>query len=179
MRESAGNRTSPWGYFFEAIPLLLLVFLFVTLFVLGSFVDSSSYSLKTINRAGDQPSILIAFFMIVLTWTWSNIALLACLSALIGELGRVALANSRLPLNPKGAFTRGFFIFLAVLGGQLILVGKISTEATQDFHIRQDYYIRVAGFVSLLGFLVGYRPQFFLEMLRRMQLLFSKEKNLE
>jgi|SRR6185295_461908 len=174
MKRRAGDKISAWRHFSDTLPLLLLVFLFGILIVLGSFIDSNSYSLNTSIRPSSQPSLLVAFVMKVLTWTWSNIALLACLAALIGEFGRVALTKATIALNPRAALIRGFFVFLVVLGGQLVLVGKISTGSVGADNIRQEYYLRVAGFVSLLGFLVGYRPRLFLEILRRMQLLASK-----
>lgn len=156
MRRKTAKR-SLWWYFLEAVPLLILAAIFVTLLVLGYFIDSSSYSL--------EPPRPAAFAMKVLTWTWSNVALLSCLAALIGELLRLSQSDVQALPNPKAALARGFFIFLVALAGELIILGEIRLGLSEDYQVRQDAYFRIASSVSFLGFLVGFKPNFFLELL--------------
>lgn len=64
--------------------------------------------------------------------------------------------------NPYvSAVIRGFFVFLVLLSGVLILLEKLFDSPTQE------QYLRLAGFVSLLSFLVGYNPHLFARLLKR------------
>jgi len=141
--------------------LLSFFGLFLALFVIASFIDSMAFSLSLTNRDGGQLVWPLAVLMKILTWTWSNVAFLAILASLIGEYGRVASSRSA-TLNYRGATARGFFVFLAALGSQLVVTGNIPTQEPQGA------YFRIAGFVALSGFMAGYSPRYFRGLLEKL-----------
>lgn len=96
---------------------------------------------------------LLLLPMAIILWGWSNIAILAVLASLTGEVGRSPRPNL------AGGAARGFFVFLMAIGGQLIYIWGHSAPA---FHFPdQQTYFRLAGLTSFIAFLVGWRPETF------------------
>ena len=138
--------------------------------MLGIALDAGNY----FKRLGEADATFLdgtwAFLCLTTSWTWSNVLALCCLSALVGEYGRDAMATRKSTPNPQAAIVRGFFIFLAMAAGQLVIAGNISLpqEVVQNPGSARDplvtspgQYFRLASFCSLLAFLVGFTPRIF------------------
>ena len=159
------------------------LFLWISLFVAGSAVPSDE--LMVIIR-GEDVSLLkriAGLFGFVLTWTWSNIFWLCCVSSVLGEYGRDAMSPVR-GTNPQAALIRGFFIFLAMATGQLVIVGTISLPpsllegavAPEDPSVvSPGQYFRIATFCSFLSFFVGFSPKVFTSLLKRVENMASTD----
>ncbi len=155
--------------------LIVLALFWIGTMVLGVALDSGVYFQKLANENLAFIERVSALITIIFTYTWSNIFLLCCLAALIGEIGRVA----NLGENPKIklAIIRGFFIFLLVTGGQLIIAGNISLPANVapeggavgPMVTSVGQYFRLASFCSLMAFLVGFTPSWFDALLDRLK----------
>jgi len=159
----------------KSIPQILFFLLFLLLwtstFVAGSFLDSAIYaqSLGDSNLTFGKRSI--SFFYTLFTWTWSNILVLCCLSSLLGEYGRIAMGSPK-KTNIMAALVRGFFIFLFLTAGQLLINGTLSmpqgTEiASGNLITSTEDYRRLSGVCSLFAFSVGFRPELFHDFLLR------------
>lgn len=123
--------------------------LWLVLFVVGGNRPGAPV-LAQMERAGFTEFLLLLPMAIIL-WGWSNIAILAVLASLTGEVGRSSKPNL------AGGAARGFFVFLMAIGGQLIYIWGHSEPA---FHFPdQQTYFRLAGLTSFVSFLVGWRPE--------------------
>jgi hypothetical protein len=104
-----------------------------------------------------------AFFVMITCYTFTNIAFLCCLSAVIGAVGRSARIDDAARVGAEtdfrtlsiAAIIRGFFMYILIVSGTLIL----SDQKFDDISIQQ--YLKLAGLVSLLSFAVGYDPTLF------------------
>jgi hypothetical protein len=103
---------------------------------------------------GNAMNGLLRLPAILISETWTNVAILACLSAMIANL-------SKSPSRVARVLTTGFLIYLLVMGGQSILGSSagpdVKVELTQQ--IGQHQYLRIAATVSLLSFLAVYDPK--------------------
>ena len=113
-----------------------------------------------------------ALFAYIFSWTWTNVMVLACTASIIGELGKALMKGENARID--SAIIRGFFIYLMLVGGQLILAGTLSRSIYDSNNetiiiITQGQYFRVSTFISLLAFLVGYNPDFFSFLIKKVQ----------
>lgn len=142
----------------------------LVLFTAGLIIPSSTYRTLLANQAHTL-SMLELFqywFVVVTCYTLTNVALLCCTASLLGAAGRRARLERADDHDDDGlanpyvsAMIRGFFVFLVLLSGVLILLEKPFGAPSQE------QYLRLAGFVSLLSFLVGYNPHLFARLLKR------------
>lgn len=169
---------------------LLCLTAWVWLFGLGLFIDSGQFltSVKEGPAGWDKASDMLSA---ILTYTVTNVAILACLSGLLGGLashiiyetiqqkkpqlpaadasvppapgedGTDTFENGYLTENPVGSMLRSFSVFLAFIAGTYIFADKPFSSPSPE------QYARVAGSVSLVSFLVGYDPTIFSSMLKR------------
>jgi hypothetical protein len=142
--------------------------LWLVLFAGGVCIDSSPYR-QAIAGAGPEINIFVAWFVVVAVYTPTNIALLSVFAGLLGALGAHARLFRRKregqqegpppwldQVNPfLSALLRGFFVYLAVISGILVLIENPFAAPTPD------QYIRLAGFISVLSFIVSYDPRIF------------------
>jgi hypothetical protein len=107
------------------------------------------------------------FFLLLICSPWTNLLILGCLSSVIGELSRRLLLGARQAPQVQSAFVRGFFILLAMMASQLVILGMPGTTAIPDEALRdQPLYadiglkrsFRLAAFASLLSLLVSLKP---------------------
>jgi hypothetical protein len=154
---------------------ILLVWALV--FAIGVVFPSARYRERLLNEqyapgSAETFGNLVLFLM---SYTASNVAILACLAAWLGELGcrtRIdGTADGR--VYHRGDYTaavvRGFLAYLAVLSG-FVLVGSGVRVFVQP---SPEEYIRMAAVGSLLGFIVGFRPGLF----RRFEEQFERRVN--
>jgi hypothetical protein len=66
----------------------------------------------------------------------------------------------------SSAFIRGFFIFLLLIAGQLVIAGTIDLDNPSEVGIPQ--YFRLFATASLLSFVIGYRPDTVLNFIEKL-----------
>lgn len=171
----------------STIVLGLGLFLWISLFVAGSAVPSDE--LMKLIRGEDITLLKRAAGLVgfVFTWTWSNIFWLCCISSVLGEYGRNAMSPGG-TTNPQAALIRGFFIFLALATGQLVIVGTISLPPSllegavtpeDPSVVSPGQYFRIATFCSFLAFFVGFSPKLFTSLLKRVENMASSENKMQ
>jgi hypothetical protein len=157
--------------------------LWIVFFVAGSAVPSDDLLQRVMTEGAGLRTRALNMVGFVFTWTWSNIIWLCCFSTLVGEYGREALGRKGVP-NPLAALVRGFFIFLAMATGQLVIAGTLSLppslleEAVNPENpivVSSGQYFRIATFCSFVGFFVGFSPRIFTSLLNRVEMLAGEE----
>jgi hypothetical protein len=155
----------------EMITAVSALILWLFLFTGGLIIGTEPYrvALGDAKISLDFASLIRSWFIVVTCYTLTNVALLCCLSSLLGAFGRRAkLVMQDEDDRPCGvgnpyvsAMIRGFFIYLVLLSGVLILLEQPFSNASAE------QYLRLAGFISLLSFMVGYNPHLFSRLLAR------------
>jgi hypothetical protein len=148
----------------------------ILLFSAGLFVDS-----KPLRDGLAQRFDLGALFWLCLFYTPTNAALLTCLSGLAGGIssrltyGKFVedplglapsenLTTNNLLLrteNPVASMLRSFIVYLIFVAGL-----AIASPQNPFSDPTLDQYLRFAAMVSVLGFVVGYDPSVFNNLLR-------------
>jgi hypothetical protein len=157
----------------------------VTWFVLfagGILINTEPYR----NRIGGgegSASLLTSWLIVLLFWTITNVGILACVSAILGALGRRTRFTMQAAMDPDidslpedtmgalvfyySAVMRGFGIYALVFAGLFVL-------ATEAFVKPQaGDYLRLAATMSIASFYAGYDPTVFAVMLLRAKRLFD------
>lgn len=147
--------------------LVVALLTWILFFVIGITANSTRY----LNELYDQFSMFTAVGFVT-SWTWTNVLCLACFASLVGEWGRTCVEKR--PPRLGGALARAFFIYLALISGQLLFGGGLPIPGAEQLdavagNTTQWQYFRVATFVSLLAFMVGYSPGFFASLLTRLR----------
>lgn len=145
--------------------------LWLVTFAAGLCINSLPYR-EAIAGNTWQWELIWAWFVVITCYTPTNIALLAVFAGLLGALGAKASLQRDPPagqvperdlVNPYlSALIRSFLVYLALLSGVLILIEDPFTTPTPE------QYVRLAGFVSVLAFLVNYRIEIFGSMIERL-----------
>lgn len=162
----------------DAALAVLAVAGWVCVFTAGVTVSSQPYR-NLLDNGKSALELGMALLATLLTFTPPNVAILCCVSGVIGEQTR-RLSRRRgidrvgSPAAPRGplssALLRGFCIFIAILAGVLVLSGSQLIAPTQD------QYVRLAGTGSLFAFLAGFRPRLVAQLLMRAASMFGGEK---
>lgn len=104
--------------------------------------------------------VLPYVLMFLMTYTVSNVAILCCISAWLGELGRRTRIDGAAQGGPflRGdyiaAVMRGFLAYLAILTGFVVIGSGVNVFVTPS----AEGFVRLAAVVSLAGFLIGFNP---------------------
>jgi hypothetical protein len=153
------------------------------LFAAGIVVDTKPYRtaisptaaalLETDNQAAatsaataapvDSPSKVAAWLVVVTCFLPLNLAWVCALASALGAFGNAAnladdgsTSRSRDTSNPfLSAVLRGFFVYLFMMSGLLLL------DEAPFTHPTPEQYIRLGGFLSLFSFVVSYQPRLF------------------
>ena len=153
----------------ESAACVLSIAAWIILTIAGVAVPTKGY----IDLMGTESRIAVSqlawvFFVLITCYTFTNIAFLCCLSAIIGAVGRSARiddARSSAETDFRtlciAAIIRGFFMYILIVSGTLIL----ADQKFDDISIKQ--YLQLAGLVSLLSFAVGYDPSLFGRLFHR------------
>ena len=161
--------------------------MWITLFVAGSAVPSDALMKNVTAENVSLMKRLGSLLGFVFTWTWSNIFWLCCISSVLGEYGRDAMNPGGIT-NAHAALIRGFFIFLAMATGQLVIVGTISLPPSllegavtpeDPSVVSPGQYFRIATFCSFLSFFVGFSPKIFTSLLKRVENMASNENKMQ
>jgi hypothetical protein len=111
----------------------------------------------------ERPSLPVAWFIAVVFFLPLNLALLCATAGVLGTFGNLAnLYHDQMALSSQdntnpyiSGLLRGFFVYLFVISGMLVLDDAPFSNSSPA------QYIRLAGFLSLLSFIVNYQPHIF------------------
>ncbi len=118
-----------------------------------------------------------AWYIVVMFWLVTNIGLLACISALLGAVGRRVgfttatasednvirhVAEKHVGLYYGCAIMRGFGVYSLFLAGLFVIGGENAAFPTQA-----QSYLQFASLLSIAGFYAGYDPVLFSGLLSR------------
>jgi len=159
----------------DRILLGLTVLVWLSVFLLGTLVNSAPYRDRFAGFTGSFLGIVGDGVVVGFTYTLTNVGILCLLASLLGSIGATAnlgvdadAATDQDTSSPRtSAILRGFLIYLALLAGVLMFA---ETPAGPS----QTQYVRLAGVTSLLGFAVNYRPALFATLFTRLSKLFEK-----
>lgn len=166
------------GVAMEFLTLFAAMTLWLVLFAIGLFVDSAPHraAVADANRPfGDQ---FFHWAVAIVSYTFTNIALLSVFSAVLGAAARQfehsvrgrANARSHLAHPYAAAALRGFCVYLMAVSGLIFMVeGLFKSVATSA-----DAYIRLSGGISMAGFLIGFSPEIFARILNRLASLLEE-----
>ena len=112
---------------------------------------------------GHVPGVLESWFVVVFCFLPLNLAWLCVAASTLGAVGNLAnLSDDRDARQPRdtsnpilSAVLRGFFVYLFLMSGLLLLDHAPFSNAGPN------QYIRLAGFLSLFSFVVSYHPHLF------------------
>jgi hypothetical protein len=159
-RGDALRRTLTFG---ECAAAVVVFVSWVVLFGLGILVDTGPLRspLPAPAAVGKWLVVLVCYLPLNLVW-------LCAVSSALGAFGnRANLTNDRAGRklrdddNPYvAAIIRGFFAYLFLISGLLLLDDQPFTTPTAA------QYVRLAGFLSLLSFVISYQPRFFNMLIR-------------
>jgi len=135
----------------------------------GGLLISTERHRQLIGGAASLPVLeqLKLWWVVLTCFTVTNVALLCCLSSLLGGIyratTRVGSDDSSVSVRYLPYLIQGFAIYLLLISG-LLLVGEEPFSAPS-----QSKYIRLAGSASILSFLAGYKPRLFIQILERFE----------
>lgn len=162
---------SRWALaWFDMLLLWITLALWLAMFLIGTLVNSEPYRNRFAAFQGDVVETIMSGLLVIFTYTLTNVAFLCILAGVLGVLGSKAVltsdtqaeqqANTDITSPKSSAVLRSFVVYLTLIAGVLILSDN-PTEPTQI------QYVRLAGLMSLVGFIVNYRPTLFGELLQR------------
>jgi hypothetical protein len=141
---------------------LFCLVVWLVVFCLGAFIDTNPLR-ATIGENFNTTD----FVLIMLAWIPTNLALLSILAGLSGALSRSLLRSVEVVVPEKrplressrilGGAVAGFLFYLALMAGAFLMMNQPFETTTPE------QYFRVAGVISFVGFLAGFRP----DLLRR------------
>ena len=156
----------PWEIGASVVALILWIALLACGITISSkpFIDgiAKATSLLSLNVLGD-------LLVVMLCHTATNSAMCCCLAAFLGVIGaraipsgdpRIRTASDR-STSYASAITRGFFVYLIIQSGAIIL----STDPV--FTTTLEGYVRLAALSSLISFAVGFNPLLFQNLMNR------------
>jgi hypothetical protein len=141
----------------------------ILLFTAGALIASEPYRKQLASPEPLDFPVMFRYGLIVFSsYTVTNVAMLCCLSSLLGGLYRGATRTEPGSISPSVVGMRllpyliqGFVIFLFIVSG-LFLLGDDPFG-----NLTQSKYIRLAGSASLFSFVAGYKPRVFYKWLQR------------
>ena len=160
----------------EMLLLGLLAPMWLAVFMAGTLVDSEPFREGFATFEGGFVGMIGNGLVVAFTYTLTNVAILCSLAGVLGELGAKAVLGSdkqdgsaqvQDTTSPiSSAVLRSFLVYLAVIAGVLLL-GESPLKPTAN------HYVRLAGAISLVGFVVSYRPSAFGQLLEHASGLFG------
>ena len=153
----------------DTVLLGFTMILWLVVFAAGTIVSSAPYRAQLATFEGDAQQIMKNAGMVLLTYTLTNVALLCLFASMLGMLGAKAILgpDAEAPNCPpertcptNSALLRGFFVYLTLIAGVLVLSERFAEPS-------QSEYVRLAGLVSLISFIVNYRPAVCARLLER------------
>lgn len=167
----------------QALAAFVVLVLWLILFAGGMLIDTKPYrysispggvtalEMGTAEGAAAMPYMpstpapgLVISWIVVLLWFLPvNLALVCAAAGVLGAFGnRANLHHDRADRPPAddsnpyvSAMLRGFFVYLFLISGLLLLDDAPFSSSTPG------QYVRLAGFLSLFSFVVNYSPHIF------------------
>jgi len=146
---------------YKSIVGALSVLLWMLVFLPGLTISSAPYRQQLISGHLSWTSVI----MTLITYTVTNVAVLCCLSGIIGASTRAIIGStSKGEKTSEGegmsgmllaGVLRSFLIYLLFISGVYMATNAPFAAPTQE------QYVRVAGLISLFAFISGYDPRFF------------------
>jgi hypothetical protein len=165
----------------ELVFLAAVLLLWTLLLATGIFIASQPYR-DALGQAQLNPNPLAyaaTWFKAFVSYTFTNIAMLSGLASLAGAGARHAEAQlaageriTSLRALYASAALRGFFVYLIALSGLMVFAENFSQIAQTP-----DLYVRLAGFISLLSFMLGFNPELFARFLERIARLLEDQSS--
>ena len=166
----------------ECLAAAAVLLLWLMLFTGGTLIDTRPYryaispegvwamddELRQPNAeryvpAGEVPGQVVSWLIVLAFFMPVNLALVCVTAGTLGAFGSLANLQtddeefqSRDLSSPYvSAMLRGFFVYLFLISGLLLLDANPFADASPG------QYVRLAGFLSLMSFVVNYHPQMF------------------
>ena len=162
----------------QIVSSLLLWFLF---FGAGLTVNTQPYREAIQKECTPTAEKFHSWFVVLTCFTPTNVAILCFFAGLLGASGnQVKLgpdshktdgSDRTYPL--LSALTRSFFVYIVLISGTFVLLPDpfpdptIAGSAKYSESDMRELYIRFAGLVSLLSFVVSYKPKHFVNAFKR------------
>jgi hypothetical protein len=157
----------------------IMVFLWIGIFAAGTIISSQPFREALDGKAELGIVGAIKAWLIVITcYTVTNVAILCCLSSVLGGLYRYSSRKDsdtdvefvpRMKVLPY--LIQGFVIYLSLVSG-LLLLGE-----GPFMNLSPDKYLRLAGSASFLSFISGYDPRMLIRMMERFAQLTEEQKS--
>jgi len=125
---------------------------------------------ETTSSPDGRSGLLLVGLIVAFSYTPTNVAMLCLLAATLGvTASRARLGDDATGGQHAGDSThpyvsgalRGFFVYVALLSGMLVIVGNPFED------LSESKYVRLAGLVSLFAFLLNYYPGLFPSLLAK------------
>jgi hypothetical protein len=133
--------------------------------------DSTLWATLVTRPKAPTDSSFVAFLVVLFCFTPTNLALVCCFAGVLGAMGRRVVLAAERDRGPHdhtfpflSAVLRGFFVYLAVISGILVLLENPILGTASP-----GQYIRFAGLLSLTSFFVNYDPTMFVSLLNRVR----------
>lgn len=128
---------------------VLSIGVWVTVFGIGAIVPSEPY--RTVLGSHEISSLArgAALIAAIVTYTPTNIAILCCVASITGSSG---IRHDDSLEKYRSSVVRGFFVYILLMSGLLLISGDPFNAPTQS------QYIRLAGMSAVFGFIVGWHP---------------------
>lgn len=156
----APTKSASCGTVIDFLLMVGGITLWATFFGLGFWNSASAIfaAFPNPDKSASGELLRIAGSMIaVCVSTVTNTGFLACIAASLGCAYRRMSASTVEAFSGRNDYGRsilaGFFVYLIVLSGLLLLSTKALTQADQE------QYVQLAGLLSVVSFVVGYHPQ--------------------
>ena len=150
---------------FEKVIGIIAIGFWLFLYTGGIVIGTQPYR-EIMNHATDDLFVIIKAWMVVICfYTLSNVAMLCCLSSIIG-----AICGGQQKLSLANQAANGLFIYLILISG-LLLLGASPFE-----NLAQAQYTRLAGTSSLFSFMIGYNPKMLSRLVSRIEDLTENSK---
>lgn len=145
---------------FKSIIGALTVLLWMLVFLPGLTISSAPFRQQLISGNLSWTNVS----MTLITYTVTNVAILCCLSGIIGAATKTIIGSTRKEKSDESitmsgmllaGVLRSFLIYLLFISGVYLATNAPFASPTQE------QYVRVAGLISLFAFMAGYDPRFF------------------
>jgi hypothetical protein len=156
--------------FGDTVLLWLTLFLWIALFLIGTLINSAPFRARFASFEGGLTGTVKNGLVVVVAYTMPNVALLCMMASLLGAIGARArlgsdtqdaeTAEQDITSPRSSAVLRGFLVYLTLISG-VIVFAETPAEPTQA------QYVKLAGVMSVVAFLVSYRPTLFGRLLER------------
>jgi hypothetical protein len=141
---------------------IAILLLWLLAFCVGAFIDSNPLRARLAQEFDIE-----TFLLVISAWIPTNLAFLSILAGLSGALCRSFLRSVEVGIEQIrpgkersriiGGGVAGLLFYLSLMAGAFLLMNEPFETTTKQ------QYFRVAGVVSFIGFLAGFRP----DLLRR------------